>query len=229
MSKGRIERGAEAQDNFSFILEKFKIPISFVAPKHSNKPDVIFSLNGLQRQAEVKNTRDFTSLTIFDKTVNRGKPNPDVDLVIKKFKGFPSFEKYVDHLRKVNGNEYTGFVGDEGIEGVSGKLPVESFRFDGPAEKRIFIEMIRNHWAKNGDDFFVIMEGGGARFAVYSTTMKAKRIMNMNAPPFSTFQIKDAYLATTGAGGGDGKLRVALKVTLNNSMIKTKITSKFLK
>jgi hypothetical protein len=59
--------------------------------------------------------------------------------------------------------------------------------------------------------------------------MRNKRIMNTTAIPFSTIHIKDAYLATTGAGGGDGKLRVALKVTLNIGMIKTKITSKFLK
>ena len=229
MSKGRIEKGAQAQENFSTILENFKIPIMSVAPKHSNKPDIIFSIDGIQRQAEVKNTRDFASITVFDKTVNRGVPNPDVDLVIKKFKGFSTFEKYVDHLRKVNGDKYAGFVGDEGIEGVSGKLPIENFRFNGPTEKRIFIEMIKNHWSKNGDDFFVIMETGGARFAVYSTTMRTKRIMNMNAIPFSSIHIKDAYLATTGAGGGDGKLRVALKVTLNIGMIKTKITSKFLK
>ena len=108
MSKGRVDRGAEAQEIFSSILEKYDIPVTFVAPKHSNKPDILFSDKGIERQVEVKNTRDFTTITIFDKTVNRGKPNPDVDLVIKRFKGFSTFEKYINHfyLKKIKKSRF---------------------------------------------------------------------------------------------------------------------------
>jgi hypothetical protein len=229
MSKGRIERGAQAQENFSQILETLNVPVSFVAPKHSNKPDIIFDLDNVVTQAEVKNTKDFNTITIFDKTVTRGKPNPDVDNIIKKFKGFSSFEKYIDHIRKEHGDKYAGFVGDTGIEGVSGKMPIESFRFEGDRESLAFVSMIRSHWSSNGDDFFVLMQTGGSKFSVFSTDAKTKYLKQLKALPFSGKHIKEIHLATAGEGGGDGKLRVALKVSLNIGLVKVFLTSKYIK
>jgi len=233
MSQGRLERGAEAQENFSIILENYKIETLFVAPKGSNKPDIIFSNEGILSQAEVKSTSDFTSVTIFDKTVSRGKDNPDVDTLIKKLRGFESFEKYIDYLRKEKGDNYAGFVGDTGIEGVSGRIPTAldntDFRFNSARDKNIFIEMIRNHWATNKDDYFVLMESSGKRFSIYSTTQRTKNLLNMRVDPFSARHIDEVFLATSGSGGGNGKIRVALKILLNTGSVKTKITSKFLK
>jgi hypothetical protein len=229
MSQGRLERGAEAQEYFSTILENYNAKTLFVAPKGSNKPDIIFSDSDIKYQAEVKSTNDFSSVTIFDKTVTRGKENPDVDNLIRKLRGFSSFEKYIDHLRKEKGSNYVGFVGDTGIEGVSGRIPIAldntDFRFNSPKDKNVFIEMIRNHWATNNDDFFVLMQAGGKRFAVFSATQRSNKILGSVAVPFSARHIDEVFLATSGSGGGNGKIRVALKILLNTGSIKTKIAS----
>lgn len=229
MSQGRIERGAEAQNNFATILESFDIPVISIARKGSQLPDIIFSVNGVAQQAEVKSTSDYTSITIFDKTVTRGKPNPDVDEVINELRGMESFEKYIDKLREDNGKEYAGFVGDEGILNPSGKIPKASFEFKSPLEKNLFIKLIRNHWASSDDDYFVIIKKDGTKFNIYSTGVRRKTIMGTYAVPFDSTLINEAFLDTAGAGGGIGKLRVALKVTLNTSKIKPIVTSKFLK
>ena len=229
MSKSRIERGAEAQENFAAILENYNIPVISIAKKASKLPDIIFNLNNRPQQAEVKRTSDFTSVTIFDKTVTRGKENADVDIIIKQLKGYDTFEKYIDHLRKTEGEHYAGFVGDEGILNSSGKVPKAKFEFNTPQEKNLFIELIRAHWADSNDDYFVIVQKGGVKFSLFSTNIRIKKIMGMNAVPFDSVHIKEAFLDTAGAGGGKGKLRVALKVILNTGTIKTKITSKFLK
>jgi hypothetical protein len=141
MSQGRIERGAEAQNNFAAILEAYEIPVSSIAKKGSKLPDIIFTMDGTSQQAEVKSTSDYTSITIFDKTITRGKPNPDVDDIIKELRNVESFEKYIDILRQQNGNGYAGFVGDEGINNVSGKVPKASFEFKSPMEKNLFIKL----------------------------------------------------------------------------------------
>ena len=229
MSQGRIERGAEAQNNFAAILERFEIPVISIARKGSQLPDIVFSVDGVSQQAEIKSTSDYTSITIFDKTITRGKPNPDVDDIIKELRGVESFEKYIDILRQQNGNGYAGFVGDEGIDNVSGKVPKASFEFKSPLEKNLFIKLIRNHWAASDDDYFVIMKKDGTKFNIYSTGIRRKIIMGSYAVPFDSTLIDEAFLDTAGAGGGVGKLRVALKVTLNTSKIKPIITSKFLK
>ena len=233
MSKGRIERGAEAQENFSKILENFDIKTISIAPKHSNKPDIIFSIDNTLSQAEIKSTIDFSSVTIFDKTVTRGKDNPDVDTLIKKLKGFSSFEKYIDYLRKKNGNTYAGFVGDTGIEGVSGRIPIAldntDFRFSDNKSKSIFIDIIRSHWNDNNDDYFVVMKSDGSKFEIFSTGVRSKELMGINVLPFSPRHIKEVFIATSGDAGGIGKIRVALKVLLNIGSIKTKSTAKFLK
>jgi hypothetical protein len=234
MSKGRVDRGAQAQENFATILKHFNVPVHSVAPKHSNVPDIIFSLDNEQVQAEVKNTEDFMSITIFDKSVSRKSvrsraDNSDVNKLIKKFKGFKTFEEYVDHLRKVKGDEYVGFRGDEGIKGVSGKLPKEEFAFTSSTEKSAFIDVIRDHWAKNNDDFFTIISTNGKEFAIFSTDTRSKKIVGINASSFSARHIKEVYLATAGKASGDGRLRVALKVKLNTSSIKKVYTTKLLR
>lgn len=229
MSQGRISRGAEAQQNFATILETFNIPVISVAKKGSQLPDIVFYEDNTIRQAEVKSTIDYTTITIFDKTATRGKPNPEVDTLMQELKGIESFEKYIDILRKENGNGYAGFVGDEGVDNTSGKIPKASFEFKSPREKNIFIQLIRNHWAESKDDFFVIMKKDGSKFNVYSTGIRRDYIMDAYADPFDSTLITEAFLDTAGAGGGDGKLRVALKVTLNTSKIKPIITSRFLK
>jgi len=229
MSQGRIERGAEAQNNFAAILESFDIPVISIAKKGSQLPDIVFSVDGVSQQAEVKSTSDYTSITIFDKTITRGKPNPDVDDIIKEIRNVESFEKYIDILRQQNGNGYAGFVGDAGIDNVSGKIPKAAFEFKSPTEKNIFIQLIRNHWVSSDDDYFVIMKKDGTKFNIYSTGIRRKVIMGTYAVPFDSTLIDEAFFDTAGAGGGVGKLRVALKVTLNTSKIKPIITSKFLK
>jgi len=229
MSQGRIERGAEAQNNFATILERYDIPVTSIAKRGSQLPDIIFNVDGISQQAEVKSTSDYTSITIFDKTITRGKPNPDVDEIVKELRGVDSFERYIDILREQNGKSYAGFVGDEGIENVSGKVPKASFEFKSPIEKNLFIKLIRNHWASSNDDYFVIMKKDGSKFNIYSTGIRRKIIMGTYAVPFDSTLIDEAFLDTAGAGGGIGKLRVALKVTLNTSKIKPIVTSKFLK
>lgn len=229
MSQGRIERGADAQNNFASILEKYEIPVLSIAKKGSQLPDIVFSVDGVTQQAEVKSTSDYTSITVFDKTITRGKQNPDVDEIIKELRGIESFEMYIDKLRKENGNEYAGFVGDEGILNPSGRVPKASFEFKSPMEKNLFIKLIRNHWASSDDDYFVIMKKDGTKFNIYSTGIRRKTIMGTYAIPFDSTLINEAFLDTAGAGGGVGKLRVALKVTLNTSKIKPIVTSKFLK
>jgi hypothetical protein len=219
MSQGRIERGAEAQNNFATILERYDIPVTSIAKRGSQLPDIIFNVDGIFQQAEVKSTSDYTSITIFDKTITRGKPNPDVDEIVKELRGVDSFERYIDILREQNGKSYAGFVGDEGIENVSGKVPKASFEFKSPIEKNLFIKLIRNHWASSNDDYFVIMKKDGSKFNIYSTGIRRKIIMGTYAVPFDSTLIDEAFLDTAGAGGGIGKLRVALKVTLNTSKI----------
>jgi hypothetical protein len=232
MSKIRIERGAQAQVNFASILENYDIPIVSIAIRASKLPDIVFRMNNKLQQAEVKSTSDFTSITVFDKTITRGKKNPDVDIIIKQLKGYDSFEQYVDHLRQVKGDRHVGFVGDNGIEVPSGRVPKEDFEFKTPTDKNLFIQLIRAHWADSGDDYFAIVQTGGVKFSLFSTNMRTKKIMGMNAIPFDSTHIREAFLDTSGGfkdGTGKGKLRVALKVVLNTGTVKTKITSKFLK
>ena len=204
MSQGRIERGSEAQNNFATILESYEIPVISIARKGSQLPDIVFSVGGVTQQAEIKSTSDYTSITIFDKTITRGKQNPDVDEIIKELRGVESFEMYIDKLRKENGNEYAGFVGDEGILNPSGRVPKAAFEFKSPLEKNLFIKLIRNHWASSDDDFFVIMKKDGTKFNIYSTTTRRKTIMGTYAVPFDSTFINEAFLDTAGAGGGDG-------------------------
>lgn len=228
MSKGRIERGAAAQQDFAAILENYDIPIVSIAKKASKLPDIVFKLNNKLQQAEVKSTSNFTSITVFDKTISRGKENPDVDVIIKQLKGYDSFEHYVDHLRKTKGDKYIGFVGDTGIDNPSGKVPKAEFEFSTPTERNLFIQLIRQHWAESNDDYFAIVQKGGVKFSLFSTNMRTKKIMGMNAIPFDSTHIREAFLDTAGSTS-TGKLRVALKVVLNTGTVKTKITSKFLK
>ena len=50
MSQGRIERGAEAQNNFATILERYDIPVTSIAKRGSQLPDIIF--NGVLYELE---------------------------------------------------------------------------------------------------------------------------------------------------------------------------------
>lgn len=232
MLVSRIQSGANAQDSFSEILKNYNIAVESVSTKHSNAPDIVFRLDNELKQAEVKNTERANLVIIFEKTVSRKnstsyRPIPDVDKIIKKFKGFNTFEEYIDHLREKVGKDRAGFVGDEGIVGNSGKMMKEDFSFDSTQDKKVFLDMIRNYWKENGDDFFVVLQGSGQNFAVFSTTPEKKRILGMDVLPFSARHIREVFLATPGTTT-NGKIRVALKMTLNLSAMKMRPTSRYL-
>jgi hypothetical protein len=236
MSEIRIKSGSDAQNNFAAILENFNIPIISIAGNHTREPDIKFSNDGINQQAEIKSTSDYTTLSIFDEVVQRGKSNTYIDLIIKELKGYETFEKYIDHLRKEYGNEYAGFVGDKGIDTKTGRTPRASFNFETPTEKNVFLRLIRVHWAKNKDDFFVIMKNDGSKFNIYSTNLRRKSIMGIYASTFDSIIINNAFFEPYGDPAsknkpetGIGKIRLALKVTLNTSKIKPIVTSKFLK
>lgn len=157
----------------------------------------------------------------FDKTLKRGmtKTSPEIELInkiaveIAKSNGYNAvdLESYIDELR-MSGIESVGYIGDPGVSQKSGSLPAKYFRARVTPQ---IVNAIKNHWAENGDTYFVVSDGNNS-YTWYTGHPAVGATPNpLNAPEFSTKSIGGNIDLTTYGTAKSTRLRVAPKVNFN--------------
>ena len=228
-----VSSGAEAQNRFANLVESFKAKDIKIAKKGSAEPDVIFTINGITEQAEIKSSERFKTINIFDITVFRkGKGSSrstDIEFVDNMFKeltGKNTLEDYIDLVREKDPT--VGYKGDPGVTASHGSLSTKYFKFDEPDALKIIIKEIKNHWKKSNDDYFVINSKSLINnYVIFRTGVSKKSnlsgllktYLNYRVPNYFDDYVESVFFRTYGDPRTNGKMRMQFEVTLRNPPI----------
>lgn len=204
----RVHHGSEAQERFvEWMEEKYgeRFKLQSVAPRSSQAPDVIATVDGTHLQFEIKGQGETQHFTFIDRMVRRDQPDPILDSVARALSGDDSFTGLIDRYRKTN--PAVGFPGDEGAP-PSGKVPPE-FRLNQDPQ---VLDQVRTYlhqtFKQAGDNYLAVVQQPGP-VTLYWTGV-GKNVLK--APPLPT--VNAVTLATYG-GAYKNAMRVALKVFLD--------------
>lgn len=217
--QARVGAGAKTQkevaDEVERIANKNKKSYKFVSTARagSTVPDLIVEYDDNKIQFEIKGTNSSSApITFFDKSVNRRVNPPEIiDEITKVFitrelraKGVKDFITLIDHLRLEDPT--IGLAGDEGAP-RSGKLPPMLTTTERSKLTKLR-EVIKEHFAEGGDNYFVVHNRSQDKFDIYFTGLGKNHLGYSDLPNFSYFS-----LATYG-GASSGSTRVGLKIKL---------------
>lgn len=232
-NQGRVGTGSKTQDMVAqhikelALKKRIKIENEFKTAKPgSTKPDLVMTINNKITQFEIKGTSNrSTPIAFFDKSVKRGGRKPPiieeladvyrttlkvdgkrVSAEMRKMKLPPTFVGVIDYFKSRNSS--IGLAGDEGVI-KSGKLPSEFAITDSSILSKLR-EVIIDHFAEGGDDYFVVHNRSGDTYETYYVGGgKSGNVLKMpELPNFKSF-----LLATYGGASG-GSTRVGLKIRL---------------
>lgn len=236
-NSNRVLKGKETQDILAnFILNSGEVISSIkIAPPRSQTPDIIFTFKNQKIQCEVKSSKKFEKVSIFDNTITRNDPSrnktlplnnlllnlePNFFLTSKNTKRTkPSgneLKEYVDYIRTVAGKREVGFYGDEGITSSSGKLFSDYFKFKERDKINHAIKVARKHWEVGQDDFLVLVDDTTQEAVFFSCSSSRKYFLNkIEAPPLTANDVNYLFFDTAGSVTVKGKVRLAMKMALN--------------
>lgn len=232
-SQKRVGSGSKTQDRVAeYVKELASIKgVTFdeefkTARPGSTIPDLVMTIGNKRTQFEIKGTNNRSApITFFDKSVKRGGKKPDiieeiadvyrktltinskkVDSEMRKMKLPPTFVGLIDYFKSIDPK--IGLAGDSGVV-KSGKLPSE-FAITDMSILSKMRQVIIDHFAEGGDDYFVVHNRSADQFEIYYVGGgKAGNVLMMPELPF----FKSFVLATYGGASG-GATRVGLKIKL---------------
>lgn len=244
----RVLKGKETQDLLSnFILNSGSgIASVEVAPPRSQAPDVVFTFENQKIQCEIKSSKGFNRISLFDNTITREAPfrnkmlplnnlflslEPDFYLTERNSKRTRptgnELQEYVDYIRSVAGKREVGFYGDTGIASQGGKILSDYFKFKEKPKIEKAIKVAREHWKAGGDDFFILIDDATNEALFFSCTGSTKYFLNkIEAPPLTAKDVNLLFFDTAGNAGVKGKVRLSMKFVLN---VRTKERIKLVK
>jgi hypothetical protein len=210
--EGRVATGAQGQEQvFEFLQQtygdKHTIEHTGGAIIGSKAGDLKVTIDGERMQIEIKNASSPKApMTLYDKTVRRGKFTQDIDDIIRAITGNSSMsmEKYIDMKRRKD--RTIGYPGDKGVTAKSGSFPRVLISQDDPAMQIAYKAIIR-HFAMGDDTHFAINHGSGAA-TIYHTGHGPNPI---NAP---VFPVPTTLLLDTYGGAYRGGMRMGVKIKL---------------
>ena len=210
--EGRVVTGAQGQEQvFQFLQQtygdKHVIERTGGAVIGSKTGDLNVTIDNEALQMEIKNASSpKTPITLYDKTVRRGKLTRDIDDIIRAVTGDPNMtmEKYIDMKRRKD--RTIGYPGDKGVRAKSGSFPRVLITQDDPAMQTAYRAIIR-HFAFGGDTHFAINHGSGSA-TIYHTGHGPNPI---NVP---TFPVPTTLLLDTYGGAYRGGMRMGVKIKL---------------
>jgi len=230
----RLSTGASNQQKIAsfFYTQGFKV--ESIAPKGSILPDIVISKNSRKIQLEVKGARGFNESGTFDLSFSRNSSKKSKDnrkineltKMIAKSNGYTLseenkdyFTQYIDRIRLKD--KTVGYVGDKGVVGNSGRLPVYYFSSSDDSAIRYALKILKDHLSESNDDYFCLVEPTKNQFVVFGK----KQINNdigLNIRDIRKSDIRRVYLKTYGATDR-GKIRVSMMFSYNKSMFNSKI------
>jgi len=220
-SQNRVGAGAETQNLIATKVEELAFKngqnYEFVSTAKigSTVPDLIVKIDDKKVQFEVKGTSSTTvPITFFDKSVSRNRGAPELLNQISKV--FASSYKLPIQPNKNNfigvidyyktRDSSIGLAGDAGVV-KSSKLPKEFTTTDRSLLTKMK-KLIIDHFAKGGDNYFVIYNRSDNSVQIYFTGFGDNILKLPQLPDFKSFS-----LATYG-GASSGSTRVGLKIKL---------------
>jgi len=217
--QARVGAGAKTQKEVADEVEKIananKKSYKFISTARagSTVPDLIVEYDDNKIQFEIKGTNSSSApITFFDKSVNRRTAPPKiVDEIVGVFltaemkrEGVTGLVSLIDYLRL---NDTTvGLAGDDGAP-RSGKLPAMLTTTESSKLAKVR-EVIIDHFAEGGDNYFVVHNRSLDKFDIYFTELGKNHLGYPSLPRFSFFS-----LATYG-GASSGSTRVGFKIKL---------------
>lgn len=220
----RVSSGSMAQDKFAQFIKLFGAVNVKTAKIGSQEIDVSFSINGVSEAAEIKNASSLSKINVFDitayRTGNKSSASRDLTFInelINSFTDYPSLESYIDYLRKTD--KTIGYSGDEGVKNKSGSLPIKHFKFSTNLDKAV--STFKNHWYKNKDKYFVIVNG--SKFILFNANSPGQlsnniqKLIDIEIPTFNIMNLKEISFLTYGATR-PGTIRVQLSAKMSSSI-----------
>ncbi len=247
-NSNRVLKGKETQELLANYILNSGTGISSVeiAPPRSQAPDIVFTFENQKIQCEIKSSKGFNRVSLFDNTITRKAPfrnkmlplnnlflnlEPDFFLTERNSKRTRptgnELQEYVDYIRSVAGEKEVGFYGDKGISSQGGKILSDYFKFKEKTKIEKAIKVAREHWKAGGDDFFILIDDTTNEALFFSCTGSTKYFLNkIEAPPLTPKDVDLLFFDTAGNAGVKGKVRLSMKFVLD---IKTKERIKLVK
>ena len=206
--QGRVITGSTNQDKVAKVLqEKYKAEIVSIAERGSQKPDVVFKINNIQYNAEVKGLGNLNSDTgVFDFSCSRKNNNFPVlnemakvllqanNLSVPREYESSSFVWGIDYAR-LYGRKTIGFPKDEDVSARSGSIPSDLFSSSNIKATGKAYGILMDHFKEKNDSFFCLSLSN--KIIIWYVGEGASPLSGINN--FSSLNISNVSLNTYGS------------------------------
>ena len=215
----RVDIGAKRQKSVARKVEKIandnqkQYKFISTATRGSRVPDLVVEYDGNKLQFEIKGSKSAnTPVALFDKSVNRRSPTPEIideiaNIFIEpklKKEGIETFLQLIDYIRLTDTT--VGLAGDQGVT-KSGKMP-SMFTTRDTAKLEKLHKIIQKYYKTTGDHYLVVFNNSSKKYDMYFTGLGKNYLDCKSIPKFSYFSM------STYGGASSGSTRVALKIKL---------------
>ena len=239
----RAASGSITQARLSkFITDELGLKVTSVAGLSQRIQDLTFEINGVREGMEIKGTTNINQkIATFDKSVARSglglttrTDDTSIQEVVKALmaehnvplNGDSSpFTQYIDYIRSTDTS--VGFPGDPGVATAGGKLKDKFFTTSNNQTLSKIVNVIKKHFQENNDNYFVVYDTPTNRFLIINTgtgtsNLKSLPIGNKIAD-LNNNTIASAGIGLYGTLGQKGRIRVAIYLKFNNTVVNSSI------